>query len=225
MQFFKKNNLLVLAIIALPSLFYIGLTTGDHQYKRLPIYGKNREIIEVKKTTKSFYTLQNFSFINQYDKVFTADNLNDKITVIGFFNINDKNLSPTILTNIKYLHQQFKNHNKVQFLAVSTSESSLEHLNKLAQKVIQKADNFYFVSANQAEINNFIEQKLYLDIQNQPIPTELVLIDFRGRIRSYFDATVHKTIKQDGVDAIDILLKELFVPLKEDRKPKITIQK
>lgn len=225
MQLLKKNNLVVLAIIALPSLFYFGLTTGDHQYKRLPIYGENQQIIQVKKSTKTFYTLQNFSFINQYDEVFSADDLNDKITIIGFFNKDDKNLSPEILTNINYLQQKFKNNKNVQFLAVATTEMDAYQLKEMAQKVSKNADNFYFVSANHLETNNFIHKKLFMDTDNQMIPTDLVLIDFRKRIRSYFDGTVHKTVKQDLIDAIDILLKELFVPLKEDRKPLITTKK
>ena len=226
MKLFKKNNLIVLAIIALPSLFYFGLTTGDHQYKRLPIYGKNQEIIKVKKSTKEFYNLNNFSFINQNNEYFTSENLNDKITIIGFFNKDDQNLSPEILTNIKYLQQKFEGNNNVQFLSISTSEIDSNDLNELAQRVTQNSNNWHFVSANQIETTNFINNKLFVkSIEITQIPTDLDLIDFRGRIRSYFDGTVHKTVKQDVIDAIDILLKELYVPLKEDRKPLITTKK
>lgn len=226
MKIFKKNNLIVLAIIALPSLFYVGLTTGDHQYKRLPIYGENQEIIKVKKSTKEFYTLKNFRFINQNNENFTSENLSDKVTIIGFFNIEDKNISPEILTNIKYLQQKFNNNNNVQFLAISTSEIDNTLLKEMAEKVTQNLTNWHFVSANQIEINQFINQKLFVkNAEDAQIPTDLVLVDFRGRIRSYFDGTVHKTVKQDVIDAIDILLKELYVPLKEDRKPLITTKK
>ncbi|MCM2302540.1 MAG: hypothetical protein NDI80_07940 [Flavobacteriaceae bacterium] len=226
MKLFKKNNLIVLAIIALPSLFYFGLTTGDHQYKRLPIYGKNQEIIKVKKSTKEFYSLNNFSFINQNNQYFTSENLNDKITIIGFFNKDDHNLSPEILTNLKYLHQKFDGNNNVQFLAIATSEIDSNQLKEMAQKVTQNSIDWHFVSANKIETTNFINNKLFIkSIKMTQIPTDLVLIDFRGRIRSYFDGTVHKTVKQDVIDAIDILLKELYVPLKEDRKPLITTEK
>ncbi len=227
MQIFKKNNLIVLAIIALPSIFYFGLSTGNHQYKRLPIYGENQEIIKIKKSTKVFYTLQNFSFINQNHKVFSSDDLKDKITIIGFFNKNDATTTPQILTNLKYLQQKFNNQNKnVQFLAISTTELNTNQLKEMAQKVTKNSENYYFVTSNQATINDFIKHKLYLkNVEDNNIPTDLVLIDFRGRIRSYFDGTVHRTVKQDLTDAIDILLKELFVPLKEDRKPLITTKK
>jgi len=226
MKLFKKNNLIVLAIIALPSLFYIGLTTGDHQYKRLPIYGKNREIIKVKKSTKEFYSINNFSFINQKNEYFTSKNLQHKITIIGFFNKDDHKLSPEILTNLKYLQQKFDGNNKVQFLAISTSKIDSNELNELAQKVTQNSHNWHFVSANQTETTIFINNKLFIkSVDKKQIPTDLVLIDFKGRIRSYFDGTVHKTVKQEVIDAIDILLKELYVPLKEDRKPLITTKK
>lgn len=226
MKLFKKNNLIVLAIIALPSLFYVGLTTGDHQYKRLPIYGKNMEIIKVKKSTKEFYSINNFSFINQKNEYFTSKNLQNKITIIGFFNKDDHNLSPEILTNLKYLQQKFDGNNKVQFLAISTSKIDSNELNELAQKVTQNSHNWHFVSANQTETTNFINNKLFIkSVEKKQIPTDLVLIDFKGRIRSYFDGTVHKTVKQEVIDAIDILLKELYVPLKEDRKPLITTKK
>ena len=226
MQLFKKNNLVVLVIILLPSLFYFGLKTGNHQYKRLPIYGENQEIIQVKKSTKTFYTVQNFSFINQNDEVFSSDDLKNKITIIGFFNKNETTLTPEILTNIKYLQQKFESDKNVQFLAVSTTELAANQLKEMVQKVSKNTDNFYFVSANQLEINNFIKEKLFIEnMADENIPTDLVLIDFRGRIRGYFDGTIHKTVKQDLIDAIDILLKELFVPLKEDRKPLITTKK
>ncbi|MDP2089112.1 MAG: redoxin domain-containing protein [Flavobacteriaceae bacterium] len=226
MQLFKKNNWVVLAIIALPSLFYFGLKTGNHQYKRLPIYGEHQQIIRVKKSTKAFYTLHNFSFINQHNEIFSSDDLKDKITIIGFFNKNDATFTPEILTNIKYLQQKFEGDKNVQFLAVSTTEIDANQLKEMAQKVTKNTENFYFVSANQLETDNFINKKLFIDsIDNENIPTDLVLIDFRGRIRSYFDGTVHKTVKQNLIDAIDILLKELYVPLKEDRKPLITTKK
>lgn len=226
MKLFKKNNLIVLAIIALPSLFYFGLTTGDHQYKRLPIYGKNQEIIKVKKSTKEFYSLTDFSFINQKNQLFSSENLKEKVTVIGFFNKDDDNLSPEILTNIKYLQQKFDGNNNVQFLAISTTEINSNELKEMAQKVTQNSINWHFVSANQIEITNFINNKLFIkNVETSQIPKDIVLIDFRGRIRSYFDGTIHKTVKQDVIDAIDILLKELYVPLKEDRKPLITIEK
>lgn len=226
MKLFKKNNLIVLAIIALPSLFYFGLTTGDHQYKRLPIYGENQGIIQVKKSTKEFYSLKNFSFINQNNEFFSSDDLKDKITIVGFFNKDEATYTPEILTNLKYLHQKFDGNNNVQFLAISTSKIDSNKLNEVAQKVTQNSINWHFVSANQIETTNFINNKLFVKYnETTQIPTDLVLIDFRGRIRGYFDGTVHKTVKQDVIDAIDILLKELYVPLKEDRKPLITTKK
>ena len=226
MKYFKKNNLIVLAIIALPSLFYLGLTTGNHQYKRLPIYGKNQQITEVNKLTKTFYTLQNFSFINQNNKTFTADDLKNKITIVGFFNKDEHSFTPEILTNIKYLQQKFEDEKNVQFLAISMAELDANQLQEMTQKVTKKTDNWQFVTAKQSVINNFIHQKLFINkFEISPIPTNLILIDFRGRIRGYFDGTIHKTVKHDLIDAIDILLKELFVPLKEDRKPLITTKK
>ena len=226
MKLFKKNMLVVLTIIALPSLFYLGLTTGNHQYKRLPIYGEHQQIIQVKKSTKAFYTLQNFSFINQNNGTFTADDLKDKITIVGFFNKDETTFTPEILTNIKYLQQKFEDEKNVQFLAVSTAEIEVNQLKEMAQKVTKNSDNWQFVAANQSVINDFINHKLFIknvDVKN--IPTKLVLLDFRGRIRGYFNGTIHKTVKHDLIDAIDILLKELFVPLKEDRKPLITTKK
>ncbi len=212
----------MLAIIGLPSFFYFVLGTGNHQYERLPIYGEHQKIIKVEKSTKTFYTLQNFSFINQNNKIFAADDLKNKVTIIGFFNKDDDNISPEILTNIKYLQQTFDGNQYVQFLAISTAEIDANQLKKMADKVSKNTFNWHFVSANQMEITAFINDKLYIKNANsKQIPTELVLLDFRGRIRGYFDGTVHKTVKQDVIDAIDILLKELYVPLKEDKKASI----
>lgn len=226
MKLIKRNNWVVLAIIALPSLFYIGLKTGSHNYNRLPIYGENKEIIKVKRTTKEFYTVTNFSFLNQNNEVFTEDDIINKLTVIGFFNIDDHEESPEILTNLKYLHQKFEGTKNVQFVAISTTEINQNQLKKLADKVSKNTDNWQFVSANQSEIEAFFYNKLYVEKPiSTKIPTDIVLIDFKGRIRGYFDGTIHKTVKQDVIDAIDILLKEVYVPLKEDRnKTKITVK-
>lgn len=217
MKFIKKNNLIVLLIVALPSLFYFVLKTGNHQYERLPIYGKNKEIVKVKKTS-TFYILQDFSFTTQKNTLFTAKDLQGKITVICFFNNNDQNFSPEILTNIKYLQQKFESIDKVQFLAISTEEISKVDLKQFAKKVSQNTHNWNFVTQNKELTSNFITNQLFIENYNQTdVPKEILLIDFRGRIRGYFDGTVHKTVKQDVIDAIDILLKEVFVPLKEDK--------
>lgn len=217
MKLVKKNNLIVLLIVALPSMFYFGLKTGNHQYERLPIYGTNKEIVKVKKST-SFYTLQNFSFTSQNNTVFTVDDLQNKITVIGFFEISDLNTSPEILTNLKYLQQKFAGNSQVQFLAISTSEMNSNDLNEFAHRVTKNNQNWHFISQSKELTADFISQKLFIENYSpSEIPTDLVLIDFRGRIRGYFDGTVHKTVKQNVIDAIDILLKEVFVPLKEDK--------
>ncbi|MBS3993391.1 MAG: hypothetical protein KGZ87_06725 [Bacteroidetes bacterium] len=217
MKLIKKNNIIVLLIVALPSLFYFLLKTGNHQYERLPIYGINKEIVKVKKSS-NFYTLQDFSFTTQFEDNFTAENLHNKITVIGFFDSTDQNLSLEILTNMKYLQQKFATNSQVQFLAIATDGISVSVLNLLANKVTKNHKNWFFVTQSKEFTSDFISQKLYADRNNSiQIPHELVLIDFRGRIRGYFDGTVHKTVKQNLIDAIDILLKEVFVPLKEDK--------
>jgi hypothetical protein len=91
----------------------------------------------------------------------------------------------------------------------------------MADRVTKNTHNWEFLSANQIQIDSFIYQKLYVkNMETSKIPTDIVLIDFKGRIRGYFDGTTHKTVKQDVIDAIDILLKEVYVPLKEDRNAK-----
>ena len=50
---------------------------------------------------------------------------------------------------------------------------------------------------------------------------QLILVDKKGQVRGYFNGTEHKNVKQDLIDAIDILFKEEVVPLSGTKREKI----
>ena len=227
MEFFKKNRskLIVGSVFLFPVLFYFLLSIGKHSYTRLSYYAENQIETSIDLAPK----LETGFFINQNnDSVFVKENIG-KITIWNVLNTQDYLLTPSVIANMQFIQERFKDRNELQFFSLISNHSTQQELQDFISKLNIKTDNWQLIVSDSASNNNFAKNKLYLnykklpDSLNQVVPSvQVVLVDQNLRIRGYFDGAIHKEIKEKLVDAIDMLIREQFVIYKEKSNSKIT---
>lgn len=222
-----KKVIVLGAILLLPSFFYFFLYSGEYHYKRLPILGPKEVIVnENDKIDTLYHTIPSFKLINQKNETITEQDLLGNIVVADFFFATCPSICPKMTTNLKFIQDKFKERKdfKIVSFTVNPEHDTVEVLADYAKKVHADESNWSFVTGPKEDIYDLAFNGFFVSASRDSLAPGgflhsgmIILLDKKGRIRGYFDGTVHKTIKEDLVDAIDILYKEEFVALKEKR--------
>lgn len=217
----KKVGIL-LAILLLPSLFYLFLYTGANNYRTLPIYGAKEVSPDNPKDT-IYHKIPDFQLTNQNGEIFSSEDLKGKIYVADFFFVTCPTICPKMTTHMLELQKHFydlEDFHLVSF-TVNPEHDSVEVLKNYAENVRAMDDVWDFLTGPKEDIYQLgYEGYLVNAMEDDASPGGflhsqwLVLVDKKGRIRGYFDGT-STTETNNLMDAIEILFKEEFVPLKD----------
>ena len=79
----KNKIIILLFLLSFPSVFYVILTTGKHNFIHLPFYGEKLAPAKGKDTI--YYTVPPFSFVNQDGNNITDKTYDGKIYVADYF--------------------------------------------------------------------------------------------------------------------------------------------
>lgn len=223
----KKIGILV-TILLLPSIFYLLLYTGEHNFKRLPYYGPKETVTNTDGTVDTIYhQIPYFEFTNQDGKKVTRDDLLGNIYVTDFFFVTCPTICPKMTTNMGYVQQKFKGVDGLRFLSITVNpeHDSIAILKEHANTVHADTQTWDFVTGSKAAIYDIAFKGFFVSAQEDSIAPGgflhsqyLILVDRKGHVRGHFDGTIHKVVKQELIDAIDILFKEDVVPLKGTEK-------
>ena len=219
-QRWKKAAILI-AILLLPSLFYLFLHTGANQYKRLPFYGP-KEVDPANPADTTYHTIPDFSLTNQNGETFSQNDLEGKIYVADFFFVSCPTICPKMTTHMLELQKHFydlKDFHLVSF-TVNPEQDSVEVLREYATNIRAMDTLWDFLTGPKDEIYELGYKGFMVNAMEDETAEGgflhsqwLVLVDKQGRIRGYFDGT--STVETNNLmDAIEILFKEEFVPLK-----------
>ena len=225
----KLKKIVVLSsILLMPSLFYLMLYTGKHNYQRLQYYGYKKAILNEKGNyDTTYHTIPYFEFVNQDGKKITRDDLLGKVYVADFFFVTCPTICPKMTTNMVYIQDKFKDRKDLRFLSITVNPEadSVPVLKEYAKKVHASTTNWDFVTGNKDEIYDVAFKGFFVSVSKDSIAEGgflhsklLILVDKKGHIRGYFDGTTYSEMKKDLTDAIDILYREEVVPLKEKKK-------
>lgn len=218
-----KSQLLVGSVFLFPILFYFLLSIGKHGYTRLAYYGPHQAQMKMEQA----YVLDSGSFVNQNaDTILIQNNLH-KITVWSLIHTHDYLLTPSVIANLQFLQDRFKDRSELQFFSLVSNEVSDGDIKEFIQKLNIDTHNWQVLHSDSVRVNQFAQNQLFLkykqlpDSLNQVVPTvQLVLVDQNLRIRGYFDGATHKEVKEELLDAIDMLIREQYVIYKDKSKIK-----
>ena len=226
-----KKFIYLIAILLLPSIFYLFLYTGKHNFHRLEFIGPKEAVLNDEgKYDTIYHQIPYFEFVNQDGNKITRDDLLGHVYITDFFFATCPTICPKMTTNMSYIQEKFKNNKNLRFLSITVNpeHDSVSVLAEYAKKVHADTKSWDFVTGNKDSIYDVAFNGFFVSAQRDSIAPGgflhsgmLILIDKNAHIRGYFDGTTHKEIKEKLIDAIDILYKEDVVPLKGKKKSTI----
>lgn len=226
----KKKYLVLFLILFLPSVLYLLLTTGRHNFAHLPVltytdeYGKEQ-----------FRTAPQFSFTNHHGQTITNASVKDKVYVVDFFFTRCPSICPIMTENMRKVHDRFNSYDDfaVLSLTVDPKNDTPEALAEYAVKRNIDHPNWHFLTGEKDSLYAAAFQFLSSAMEDDMAPggflhTEyFVLIDKDGRIRSRVDddgnfVGVYAGTEMDQVnnliDDIKVLMAEYRLEKKENNR-------
>lgn len=226
-----KKIVYLFSILLLPSIMYFLLYTGEHNFKRLPFIGpKDAVLNDQGKYDTLYHQIPYFEFVNQDGEKVTRDDLLGHIYIADFFFATCPTICPKMTTNMSYVQDKFKEKEDLRFVSITVNpeHDNVEVLADYAKKVHADTKTWDFLTGEKDKIYDVAFNGFFVSAQRDSIAPGgflhsgmLILVDRNAHIRGYFDGTTHKEIKEKLTDAIDILYKEDYVPLKGESKNKI----
>lgn len=225
-----KKAFILFFVLLFPSVLYIVLTTGKHNFIHLPYYGPKEAIETLAEGKKSVDTLYHsippFRFTNQDGKLISEQTFNNKFYVANFFFATCKSICPKMNSQMLRVQERFKDQKDLYFLShtVNPKMDSVEALAAYAQMIHANTENWFFVTGDKKAIYD-IAASGYLIAAAEDINADggflhselLVLVDRKKRIRGYYDGT--SVVEVDKlIDDIKLLYAEYEKHNKERNK-------
>ena len=134
-----------------------------------------------------------FSFIDQYNNVFTTNELKGKITISDFFFTSCPVICPRMSEKMKELAEIYKNDKNLQFLSISVdpANDSKEVIKNYINTKNLNYSNWYFLETD-STISRLLPEGFLLSGDNLPgmHPTKFILINYDGEIVGYYDPAI-----------------------------------
>lgn len=208
-----KQLLFLLFVLLFPSLLYILLSTGKHNFIRLGYVGP-KTVNNAGDT--SYHSIAPFSFTNQYGEQVSDESLQGKIYVANFFFATCEGICPAMSSQLLRLQERFADKKDLVLLShtVDPEHDDVEVLHAYSEKYKAIKNKWHFVTGNKADIYT-LAQKSYLvnaleaddpSAEEAFIHSELfILIDKEKHIRGIYDGTSTAAVN-DLIDDIKVLM-------------------
>lgn len=199
----------LLVILFVPSIYYLLISRGKNNFRKLEIYGP-KEIPSGTNSTKViwdtiFHQIPAFSFTDQYGRPFSNKSLAGCSYVANFFFTSCKTICPGISKELQRIQETYKTDTllKIVSFSVDPINDSVPVLASYAKNYKAIKDKWYFITGNQDSIYALARNGFFLaafqqsDAKNGIDHSEqLVLIDRKKQIRGYYDGTDKFEIKR-----------------------------
>lgn len=204
--------------MSFPSVFYVILTTGKHNFIHLPFYGKKELAANGKDTI--YHSIPPFKFVNQNGDTITDKSYDGKIYVADYFFTTCKSICPKMTTELLRIQEKFAYTNgMVQILShtVNPENDSVPILNLYANMVHADPKMWKFVTGDKKQLYDLARNGYLLNALEGDggpgdfIHSELfILVDKEKHIRGIYDGTKIKEVN-NLIDAIKVLMAEYFI--------------
>lgn len=231
-----KKGVVLFTILLLPSVLYLLLTTGKHNFGTLPMVGPmtlNEQGDSVR------HQIRSFQLINQEGDTVSSDYLEGSIYVADFFFTICPTICPVMSRNMKSLQDEFGAYPdfKLVSFTVYPEGDSAEVLKAYGEKYGADFDTWSFFTGDKKEIYDLAYRSYFCNaMEDESAPggflhsSYFVLVDKEGHIRSGIDSNT-KALRAvyDGTSEADMkalkedirtLLFEYKAELKKNNKYK-----
>jgi len=227
-----KKALVLFSVLLLPTILYLALTTGKHNFVNLP-----HLVTESGDTAK----IPPFRFINQDGKVITNADYKGKIYVADFFFTTCPGICKIMTENMLRLQKEFENNKEFALLShtVNPERDTVETLRRYARDKGADTRNWNFVTGTKDSIYSIAASYFANASPDSLAPGGFlhseffILVDKEGNIRcrkeddgnikAVYDGTSEAEMRKLK-DDIKVLIAEYNLALKKNNNatPKIT---
>jgi len=227
-----RKYLVLFVLLLLPSLLYIYLIQGKHNFAHLPFvtYMDEQGEMQVRKAPA-------FAFTDQNGKTFSSENLNGKIYVVDFFFTSCPSICPIMTANMTKIHERFAHYEDFEIvsLTVDPTRDTPDILKEYAVNRKIDSPKWHFLTGEKDSLYNVAYKFLSSAMEDDSAPggflhTEyFALVDKEGNMRSREDDNGNIIGVYDGtnaahindlIDDIKILIAEYNLALKKNNKYK-----
>jgi protein SCO1 len=184
------NRIVKVVILLLMLAIPIGIILFLHSFGRneytLPVFYE--EGMKVCDTSTTLHTIPDFTFFSPIAGKITTEVLEEKISVVNFFEAGCKGDCPSVFDALANLQSDFATNDQVQIISISTGLVLKDTLLAFAQKYKSDAVKWLYLIEKQAKVLDLAKCGFGLDEINDLHPLEtVVLIDDQKRIRGYYN--------------------------------------
>ena len=200
----KYKGLLAILILILPTVIYIFLTYGKHNFTHLPYVGPQ--------TDSTYHSIPDFAFVNQFNDTISQSDYEGNIYLANFVFTTCPTICPVMTYNMRRVQQKMAQYPNFMILSHSvfpeydTPEVLLEYANKMEANL----SNWNFVTGNREDIYS-IANSYFVNVMEDStaqggfLHSEyFVLVDKEGRIRARNDDNGNNIGVYDGTDDYEV---------------------
>ncbi len=212
-KFLNGKSLMLLTILLFPSLLYVVLSTGSHNFIRLPSYGP--------KTLSSsddtnYYKVQGIDFFTCSGRTVSIQQHRNNIVLYHFVRNADPLEEKRKASQLIALNDRFKEKKDIKIISVVLGDSI---------QVCQFQDEYNLKDSSWQVLGffgdpNWIKEKFILnvpeDVTQKQWQNLFVLVDKKGIVRRYRDA-IQYVEEKALIDDIKVLKAEEFIPKKKKK--------
>lgn len=216
-----KKAAILIAILIVPTIFFFILSTGVNHFNSPPFYGP-KKLKEGSTSDTIYHTIPYWEFTNHLGEKVTQKDYEGKIYVADFFFATCPTICPQMAVHMLELQKHFHDRTDFELLShtINPEHDTVEVLYDYSRKVHGIDSVWNFVTGPKETIAKIARNGYFanamkdLDAEGGYLhSTNFFLIDRQGRIRGIFDGTVTRDVN-DCMDAIEILFREEYVPVK-----------
>jgi protein SCO1/2 len=197
-----KKGVVLFLILLLPSILYLLLTTGKHNFGILPVIGP-KNVVETTNdngdviTDTTYHTIAPFALINQFGEAFTEQDLLGNVYVADFFFTICPTICPAMSANMKTLQDEFGKYNDFKLVSYTVwpEGDSAAALKEYGEKYQADFNTWSFITGDKSVIYDLAYTSYYCNaMADSTAPggflhsSYFVLVDKEGRIRSGIDS-------------------------------------
>ena len=197
-----NKTLIVLAILTLPTLFFLFISSGKNNYEQLEVFGP--KIAKAPGDT-IYHHIPEFSFTNYDGSNVTDETFENKIFVADFFFTSCPTICPKMSSQMHRVQKEFEDKDDVKLISftVDPDNDTVETLAAYAKEYNAINDKWYLVTGSKTSLYDLARQGFFVTaIPGDGGPEDfihsemLVLVDKENRIRGYYDGTDPYDVKR-----------------------------
>jgi protein SCO1 len=181
------------------SIILFGCSTKNNETQKLllPIIGEKKLAGKNAKDT-IYHTIQDFTFVNQFNDTVSEKTIENKIFVADFFFATCQSICPKMSSQLVNVQTAFQSDSSVLILShtVNPIHDTVDVLNGYAQSYKAIKNKWHFLTGNKKEIYDMARFSYLVNALEDDGTAEgflhselFILIDTKKRIRGMYDGT------------------------------------